>query len=425
MPPKRKQPSRASKSAHSVLQKRSSPSDESGDEKRQVPAPASSSSSSSSSAAPPSASKYYFLPTTCRSYTLEELWAINDSFRAQGSPFPHDRCVIFHAKFPCGTEIKLGSYHFTERCDARHLDGKLPAWVSGEIVDWARTSDQSECVLSADPFDNPHLLSLNGRSYSFAAIQRAIKCTLAMGENLRLEDVTLTPLDVTKIHLYPNYSLPGWRFKPNKVTMDEKVIPLAKLRYDGAKILEKNVPAISALFDKLPVTEDGYHQSGKPLLDAYNCHHGTIGKVVQNLGVSRAVFPRSHLKLDSPVMQNVMFHSCVIYVNCWCGIRFVGCRFDNCVFVISKYADHFNLSLCEETNCKWVVQGIVPAGGTHLNPEFNRVRAAMKFERSVNTRLLHVDAGTFTDEYMRTATYADIMAHPAIRGRFGSLLPNA
>lgn len=421
MPPKREQPPRASKTAHSVLRKRSSPSDTTGDQKRPTteasPSPSVAPSSSSSSAAPPApavTTKYYFIPASCRSYTLDELWTINDSFRAQASPFPTTHCAVVAVKFPCGANFQVYTWDFTERANARRANGEVPkCFCKSALIDWSRTSGQTECALTTEAFQEPVLLNANGRCYDGAALKSAIACTLMQGENLRLEDITLTPVHSGSLVIYPNYSLPGWDPKSRKVSSMTVAIPNAKVGYDGAKILSRNVPSVAALFDKLPLSADGYTQSFAPLLEAYRRHSSSTSNIVQHLGVSRAVFPRSYLKLDSVVLHNIFFKSCVFYLNCWRHLCFVGCRFESCIFIVSSQLSEFDVRVCEEHNSIWVAQFKAPVHYYSFNDAI-AVRDSMNFMRSVNTRIVRVDPDTFTGAYMRTATHAAIEAHPVI-----------
>ena len=312
--------------------------------------------SSSSSSPPPEVSKYsgkfIFITELCHSYTLDELWTVYENTHAlHEQDADKDIARAIDVLFPCGRTLKSRAFWFTNV--SRRSGGLLPGFVANAPIDWARSSGQTECPLTTEKFEKPHILSVNGRSYSLDAFNEAVAKTLEQGEPLRLEDVTLSVLDLPDIKLYPNYSLPGWELPPTVINFEMSRVKSEKLRFSDARASEKNDPTIAALFDRPSVLDDNGLVSGKHIYRAYQARHNTVSRTVENLVVSKALFPRGHMK-DAPHLRNVLFHTCYMVFDCCCGLKFVGCRFERCVIVVPNGYFRCSFSLCELVDCTFI-----------------------------------------------------------------------
>jgi len=299
--------------------------------------------------------KSIFLMKLCRSFTFDELWAADAATRSvvviDEADFGRKVEVVFRS----GERMSVPTGYFVPIYAEYRLAGKLPAWTNGTLIDWAHTSGQTDCPLTAEAFKKPHILSSNGRSYSLDAFNEAVKKTLQQGEPLRLEDMTLTALDLDTMQLYPNYSLPGWELTPAVISFDVASIDARKLWFSADRCGAGHDAAIAALFDRATIIskEEPYVVSGMHILDAYRAKHNTRGRVVEDLVVASAVFPRAHIK-SGPHLRNVLFRDCIILFDCLCGVRFVGCRFERCIFLVTGSASAYNNLFCEFNSCRFV-----------------------------------------------------------------------
>lgn len=374
------------------------------------------SSSSSSSAPPPLkyAGKFIFVHQACRSFTYDELWALDATTRATLGAFDtEDTRARVDVILAPGVKFNTHACYFRPSSAAYRLSGYLPAWVVDDLIDWARTSGQTDCPLTAEAFNKPHVLSCNGRSYSLDAFNEAVKRTLLQGEPLRLEDTTLTALDLGNMKLYPNYSLPGWELLRVAIEFSEALVDTKKLWFSMDRVRARHNPAIAALFDRPDIEKgDLALVSGMHIIKAYQTQHNTFGSTVANLSVDRAVFPRAHIKVG-PHLQNVLFRDCVMKLDCWCGMRAVGCRFENCTFIVNgAEVSHANL-LCEFDSCTFVYQAserFIPID------EFGKTQKVVKLIDEFKPRVVrecmffYTNPNTFSDKYVLETPYATIAA---------------
>lgn len=380
-----------------------------------APTVASSSSSSSAAASMSQYSgKFLFVKELCRSYTLAELWTVHDNTRAALPPVI-EPCVDnrIDVRFPCGGTIKVSSAYFSAPAQHVRDKGMPPRWLSSVLIDWSRTSGQTDCPLSAEEFVKPHILSSNGRSYSLAAIQDAVAKTLAQGEQLRLEDITLTTPEVTKIELYPNYSLPGWELLPGVVHFKGTIKPEA-WHFAADRAREKNDPEVAALFDRPLVPDSSGLITVDHIVKAYQTRHNTRLSVVENLVVAGAVFPRGHVK-EKLSIRNVLFRDCVMILDCWCGLLFVGCRFERCM-IISKDSNtdaNFHTRVCEFDACEFILRcppERVAFGPDPKSAPIMKVMSQLRIRTMARCSHSHIPEDTFEPKFMQTASAADFNA---------------
>lgn len=354
-----------------------------GERKRRAPtntvSPSESASASSSSsaaalvAASPvvAAQKYYFVQWLGRSFTKDELWALWDHVEPQLPPIKYDVFTECTVSLPSGERVVWPPSRVpdAERLLEDRAHGWFPPGLWSNVIDWARTTAQTECPLSADAYERPHLLVSTGRSYSLDAWQRCVESTLVQGEPLRLEDGTvLTVFDLQTIKLLPNYSLPGWPVREcTAVRYDNAAVVVDKVRFNRERMTRLHHSALSAAFDRLSPDPDGPNScvDGALVCAEYARVRGLADasdvRVVENFRVSDAVFPRLHPK-RFPSMRNIEFSGCVLPLNCWCGLNFIGCRFVDCAFVLPMRGEAADIKMrhCEFQDCVfWLPESFV------------------------------------------------------------------
>jgi len=305
----------------------------------------------------PTTPTYYFWTFDCTSHTREEMDAITRRMLETATPLDlaTNRCTT---TTPRGRVISMPfmahAVHFTDRTP---------------IVDVSRTAGATECSITLDPFEEPHLLNFTGRSYSKKAITNAIERTLKRGENLRLEELTIDYTQLDQVVLYPNYSLPGWT-EPLRYSAAD-VFSTKKFDHDLAA--RENIEACSAWFDAIPSPDKqmwditgvfAQYLHHRPYQTKLGASNDTA--IFRNMILRNIVFPRWHPKQRTH-MCNVEFRECLIHLQCLCGLRMFGCKFTNCVIVrdisYAKRSDSWNG--CIFDGCRTVV-------GTHTpdNDEF-------------------------------------------------------
>lgn len=350
-----------------------------------VVATAAASSSSSST-------KYYFVTKDCHSYTLDELWSMVDALLAKADA-SKDADSEFQLVMPSGhTSMVSRTSLLVDRGGKRTSVPLLFGYP--ETVDWSRTSGQTECSLSLDSFVRPHILGKTGRSYSLDMFRETVAKTLEQGNRLPLEDITLSPLDLDDIKLYPNYSLPGWSSDTTPISFDFARVARDKLAYNFERIAARNVPEMSRALNTLSEMND-ICVDGRGAREEYKKHRGTSTRVMEDLHVMGAVFPRDHIK-DGPAFRNVLFDNCIMWCSCWCGIRFVGCKFKNCMFIYGPDGMHrADFMMCELESCTWIIQG------NYAGESVPKMLSPWHGLKRSNCRAWVAPAGTFTAKMFR------------------------
>lgn len=357
--------------------------------------------------------KSIFLMKLCRSFTFDELWAADAATRSvvviDEADFRRKVEVVFRS----GERMSVSTGYFVPIYAEYRLAGKLPAWTNGTLIDWAHTSGQTDCPLTTEAFKKPHILSCNGRSYSLDAFNEAVKKTLQQGEPLRLEDMTLTALDLGTMQLYPNYSLPGWELLPAMISFDEASVDARKLWFYEDRCGARHDAAIAALFDQNPSYEYTPESvTAMHIVDAYRAKYNTRGRVVEDLVVASAVFPRAHIK-SGPHLRNVLFRDCIILFDCLCGVRFVGCRFERCVFLVTGSASAYNNLFCEFNSCRFVFlksSQSVPADDARKTAQAVEILDKLGPRVVHDCQFVYVDPAAFPLNYVFNAPHAGLKA---------------
>ncbi len=315
---------------------------------------------------------------------------------------------------PSGVQFKVCKYWYREDRTAHKLPPMCQLSGHDFFLDRARTADTTECPITMDPFSEPYIMQHSGRSYSRSAIMEAIDKTLRVGRDLRLEDgITLSYLQLPRLVLYPNLSLPGWKPAHERIQFCDKDVAVQK--FNSRLAATSDLPDIARLLDTYGTDRSVLNL--KHVAEYYLRHRSdeTVlwqGTVFRNFSVTEIVFPRGHVKSDA-LFSNVKFTSCVFYDVCLCAIQFRGCCFDQCTIVLAdghiSRSDAFHN--CVFDGCRWVVQTKEPV---------KCIPGLPKGLSSDTVSWKNVEAGLFNDAYMLDASVSDIKR----RGRaFGGILP--
>jgi hypothetical protein len=255
----------------------------------------------------------------------------------------------------------------------------LPLDMAGEVIeDVSRGAGARQCPISKEAYVAPHILNLNGITYSLEAISRAITDTLCVGKPLVLEHGTVAPHDLHRLRLYPNLSLAntaafehGIRFTAHSSV----VIP----RPDVARATARNVPEVSARIvarqSSSQAVFDKYHECWSQFITSL---YGTIYRPhrpeqpLQCLADQRATF--CDLVLDGVVFgrhslkrlvhwDNVVFRRCLLVfaTGSPLSMTFTSCRFEDCTLYFSGSAGAIEqgvgatLAGCEIAGCSYVI----------------------------------------------------------------------
>jgi hypothetical protein len=230
------------------------------------------------------------------------------------------------------------SYHFK---DIKRL--LLYEEIRPDVTD---TSGDTTCSLTLEEFQYPVLLSINNRTYEKVAIQEAIETILMQGQDLRLEDVTLTPMSLHKIQLFAK-SGPYFSGAPRVITYPEFT---GWPPFDLQRAQNGNIPEASRWFTEIPAL-DGSHLKLHYLWTRYSGHRRLPepkdeNYIIRDLIVENIALLPKHSKMHGGyiVFINVLFRNCTVPSTCWCGVKFISCRFENTD--ISK-ADRLNARRCQ------------------------------------------------------------------------------
>lgn len=243
------------------------------------------------------------------------------------------------------------------------LLGKIVAEIENNtILDAGRSNGDTTCPLTCDVYSKPVLLNLNGRTYSFDAIQLAIAKSLMKDENLRLEDMTITPSRLNEIVLLPRTDLKESHPDiPKKFSYEYVSIEFQS--FDMTKVVAKNIPEMNAVLANLPKNSNGmwdYHMLWNSYakfreLPLFTCND----ELIENLSFENILLPPHHPKCDRGhiTFKNILFKNCRIDLNCWCGISVRSSKFKLCIFDCTKLDREMSLSRCILEECTFVVKG--------------------------------------------------------------------
>lgn len=288
--------------------------------------------------------KYYFFPGICESYSLKELFLANQDIKID---------LILKE-----TEEKVGTLQVSPSLIWQKLVFILSQY---KMLDVSKTNGDEICPLSQEEFENPYILSLNGRTYSLTPFMEAVEAILFQGNPLRLEDVTLLPEMLTNLKFYPHKTRGT---KGEIITFNKNQIKL--LPYDGLLIKKENIKEISSFLKNMPKREIWDYKGLWSLYAGkrgYNQKWPGIGVSISNLKIKDQTFPppNSHPKCDSGhiTFKNIYFKNCIIDLSsCWCGLDIKTSLFEDCIFLISKnnIGHHGQIIMSNQINCQKIKQ---------------------------------------------------------------------
>lgn len=289
--------------------------------------------------------QYWFWPDDGRSYTKEFITEFVSTLNEENKKTPHGTPVEYYWRL----ERSVKNFGDSEYCEF--------------FLDKSRNARDKQCSLSFEPFATcePYVLNLNGRSYAKAAIMEAIE-VLSEGHPLRLEDVTIEPEQLVYIKLYPNYTL-GAPETSTVVGYEEVEVPIKA--FDIKQTLEEN----PAFWDAVAVVDSNGIWSMESAAVKFGFTSGRCKEpLVKNQLCTNRKVPWPHPKMNGSgavILRNCLFRNCEIDIDCWCGPRFHGCRFEDCVFLFDPQ------SYCEERakRCE-IVGGRVKAASK--NPRYTQ-----------------------------------------------------
>lgn len=202
------------------------------------------------------------------------------------------------------------------------------------IKDWSRSSNQTTCVLSCYPYETPYFFPITGYTYEKDDLKVAIEITLMLGKSLRLEAQTISP---HKLHitLYPHIGLGA---KRSDRVVEYKEADIKWPKFDLSIVHHYPTVEIglrSAEFDAsrcawvISKVYTDYLTLSNTTRDAND------NTVFANIRLNRVDF-KYHVKgRDGGYMgvhfQNTHFIECKWVSECRCGLKYIGCLFENCI----------------------------------------------------------------------------------------------
>lgn len=213
--------------------------------------------------------------------------------------------------------------------------------------DYSMSDDQKECTLSLHPFTHPYFMPNTGRAYERDVIVKYIETTYMVGKPLRLENGKQIDPIKDSISLYPHRNLgciggDEIKYTPEKVKWPE-------FREGSQNIISGLVYVINhaeAPDERYDGDSVYRYYCGKKNIVPSDVHYEKIMSDILITGAK--LFNVGHVK-PGIVFINTEFRDCVIISGCWCGIKFISCRFVNC------YIEQFD-GIHDWTfrRCQWV-----------------------------------------------------------------------
>ncbi len=230
------------------------------------------------------------------------------------------------------------------------------------IHDKSRSAGDRACSISLDTFDTcqPYLLNLTGRSYARQSITELIAATLAEGLPMNLEDGRIEPEQLQNIRLYANNSL-GPIASDAPTVIDYSDAPRV-FRPFNPNVALQSIPALweAAIPGGNARNEDPrwhFHDAAARFLPPTHTSASTI--VAKDLLCEDAFPLPAHAKVPpgKVVFRNCLFRRCTVLLGCWCGVQFVGCRFEDCTFELMYMNMHYQdtMKQCEFQGGRLVV----------------------------------------------------------------------
>lgn len=217
--------------------------------------------------------------------------------------------------------------------------------------DYSMTSDQKECTITFEKFQEPYFITDTGRAYERVAIIECIKTTYLAGKQLRLESgKPIDPIN-DSIILHPHKNL-GCR-SDKIIEYHPKDVKWPEFREGSQRIVEGLTKIIN----------DTQHGCDEYIYDAetvyrYYCTKRGIQpadrygekQIKDTLIRDARLFNVGHVKAGL-VFINTEFRNCVINAECWCGIKFISCRFTDCRIEKLSTLRIFDMSF---RRCVWI-----------------------------------------------------------------------
>lgn len=288
--------------------------------------------------------KYYFFSSVGESYTLEELFLANQDIKIELTLNRNNEQIGF-------IQVPLALIK-------EELKKQVKAWA---FVDVSKTNSDDTCPLSQEDYEDPYVLSLNGRTYSKESFLEAVKATLFKGNPLRLEDTTLLPEMLNGLKFYPHGSRGT---KGATINFDTKQIKLEP--YNNLLVNKENIKAVSLFLKNMPKQEIWDYKGLWSLYAearGYNKNWPGIGVSIANLKIKDQTFPppNSHPKCNDGhiTFKNIHFKSCNINLTaCWCGFDIKTSLFEDCIFLTkdNKSGHNPQITMCMQGNCEWIKQ---------------------------------------------------------------------
>lgn len=295
--------------------------------------------------------KFYFVPDDCKSYTLNVLFEhilsqmkniTNNTVRQCTSPGGNDFLLYWRLNNSDGPEI-------------------IDSIKQKTFIDWSRTSNEKICPISCDNYENPVILNMDGRTYSFQYIKEMIEKSLIEDENLRLESVTLTPSHLQKMILYPHKDLGKTIDKPFSFANTT-----VKIKLFQQYLVEKhNIPEMNSIIGEIRKNHNKMWDYIF-LWDTYAKKRGGLPmfngntETIQNLILEKIKFPKEHPKCDTGhlLFKNILFKECEINISCFCGVDINSSLFENCTIDLSSCSRSTNLKRCIFKNCNFLIAAL-------------------------------------------------------------------
>lgn len=299
--------------------------------------------------------KYYFNKKSYKSYTLLDIYNL-----AQNLCYEYITPMDNNAKIRIPNRILWAEIY---------KNFNRPSYIPYDfIIDQSRTNGDKLCPLSQEEYNEPHILSLNGRSYSLEDFLNAVESTLYKGSPLRLEDTTILVdmLNGKGITLYPNKSLGATL--DDHIVLDPEKIELK--RFDENLVYKNNIKCMSDIIKNVPKNSNemwDYMAIWKSYAKerGFNQEWAGLTVSIEDIIIKDQTLPNLHPKCDSGhiIFKNCLFKNCTIDIKaCWCGFDIKSSMFLNCKMIfpddkpdIDIYGPNYQnkISYCEMDECQY------------------------------------------------------------------------
>lgn len=214
---------------------------------------------------------------------------------------------------------------------------KFKSWEDAAI-DWMfltpdhTDADDPVCPLTLEKPENPYYLTKACRCYELDEIRKAITNTYLIGEPLRLGVCTLNP-SRDDIKLIPHYGFGSHDEETIIISPGQVVWPA----FNPLRVKDEYPMFTRALGDTPGLPSGGHFQADV----VYAAYCEALGikpgekepMMFENIRISGIeLFKANHMKTGGNmiVFRNVHFVRCRFKIGCWCGTKFIACRFTEC-----------------------------------------------------------------------------------------------